>query len=99
MSSEPKIHKGSERLILKFRITGQPVIDGQDGKVTVTDIVFTDYGDKANLTASGLKVGGSWKNQVRSVRFNVHGYPYPPPPPWMDKLFNEALEKYMGGQS
>lgn len=94
MKSEPTIRKGSERLKLEFGVTGSPTAQASDGLFVVTAATFTDYGDKANLKVVGKKVSG-WA-APRSQMFNVHGYPDKPnPPEWLDRLFTEALNKYM----
>lgn len=94
MSSEPSIRKGSERLKLEFGVTGQPTAQASDGLFVVTKAIFTDYGDKANLKVTGTRASG-W-SAPRSQTFNVHGYPDKPnPPEWLDRLFTEALNKYM----
>lgn len=94
--SEPRIHKGSERLKLEFGVTGKPTVHASDGPFVVTKAIFTDYGDKANLKVTGTRAIG-W-SAPRSVMFNIHGYPEKPAPPeWLSRLFEEALSKYLGG--
>lgn len=95
MSNKVSIFKGSERLKLEFRVTGNPTAQASDGEFTVNKVLFTDYGDRANLVASGVM--HRHYNQPRTQMFNVSGYPdKPKPPEWLDELFQEALSKYIG---